>query len=320
MTIQNTKTFRPDERGLIEAVDALRGGGLVAFPTETVYGLGADAQNDNAIANIYAAKGRPQFNPLIAHFSDISQAKRHVKWSNIANQLAETLWPGPLTLVLERHSRSNLSQLLSAGLPSVAIRIPAHPIAKHLLVNLGRPIAAPSANISGQISPTRPEHVHADLFGRIDGIVDGGACQVGLESTIIDLTGVPTLLRPGGIPADIIEELILTRLAIVQSSDAIRAPGQLASHYAPRANLRLNANTKGTNEIMLGFGPVECDLNLSTTSDLVEAAGNLFSSLHILDGDNATSIAVSPIPETGLGIAINDRLRRAAAPRPANNQ
>ena len=320
MTIRDTQTFRPNERGLIEAADTLRGGGLVAFPTETVYGLGADAQNDTAIANIYAAKGRPQFNPLIAHFADISQAKQHVKWSNIANQLAETLWPGPLTLVLERHSRSNLSRLLSAGLSSVAIRIPSHPIAKQLLANLGGPIAAPSANISGQISPTCPEHVHADLFGRIDGILDGGSCQVGLESTIIDLTGLPTLLRPGGIPADIIEEMLSTKLAIVQNSDAIKAPGQLASHYAPRADLRLNAKTKGTNEIMLGFGPVECDLNLSATSNLVEAAGNLFSSLHILDGDNASTIAVSPIPETGLGMAINDRLRRAAAPRPANKQ
>ena len=319
MTIRNTKTFRPDEKGLIEAADALRNGGLVAFPTETVYGLGADAQNDTAVADIYAAKGRPQFNPLIAHFADISQAKLHVKWSDMANHLAEALWPGPLTLVLERHNKSNLSQFLCAGLPSVAIRIPAHPIAEQLLANLGGPIAAPSANISGQISPTCAKHVNADLFGRIDGIVDGGACQVGLESTIIDLTGVPTLLRPGGLPKDIIEEIISTKLATVLNYGVIKAPGQIASHYAPQARLRLNAKTKEANESMLGFGPVECDLNLSETSDLVEAAGNLFSSLHTLDCDKAATIAVSPIPEIGLGMAINDRLRRAAAPRPATN-
>ena len=318
MTILDTLTFRPDKRGLIQAAQVLRGGGLVAFPTETVYGLGADAQNDKAVAGIYAAKDRPQFNPLIAHFADTSQAKEHVKWSNLADQLSETLWPGALTLVLERKSESKLSRLLSAGLPSVGIRVPSHPIAKQLLVNLEGPIAAPSPNLSGQISPTRPEHVHQDLFGRINGIVDGGACHVGLESTIIDLTGEPTLLRPGGVSVDLIEEIISTKINVAQNSDPIKAPGQLPSHYAPRAELRLNAEAKSSNEIMLGFGPVECDMNLSTTSDLVEAAGNLFSSLHLLDSDNAaTTIAVSPIPETGLGVAINDRLKRAAAPRPA---
>jgi L-threonylcarbamoyladenylate synthase len=318
MTVLNTQTFKPDPKGLLQAADALRDGGLVAFPTETVYGLGADAQNDTAAAKIYAAKDRPKFNPLIAHFADVAQAKCHVQWSDAADQLTEAFWPGPLTLVLERLDTSNLSLLLSAGLPSLAIRVPAHPIAKQLLANLGGPIAAPSANLSGQISPTRSEHVHADLFGRIDGIVDGGDCQVGLESTIIDLTGLPTLLRPGGIPTEIIEKILSTRLAIAQGSDGIKAPGQLASHYAPRATLRLNANKAGPNETMLGFGPVECDLNLSTTSDLTEAAGNLFSSLHTLDQNQDITIAVSPIPKTGLGMAINDRLRRAAAPKPAD--
>ena len=318
MTVLNTQTFKPDPKGLLQAADALRGGGLVAFPTETVYGLGADAQNDTAVAKIYAAKGRPEFNPLIAHFADVAQAKHHVQWSDDADQLAEALWPGPLTLVLERLDTSNLSLLLSAGLPSVAIRVPTHPIAKQLLANLGGPIAAPSANLSGQISPTRSEHVHVDLFGRIDGIVDGGACQVGLESTIIDLTGQPTLLRPGGIPSEIIEETLSIRLAIAQESYGIKAPGQLASHYAPRAALRLNAVKAGPNEKMLGFGSVACDLNLSTSSDLTEAAGHLFSSLHTLDQNHDITIAVSPIPETGLGTAINDRLRRAATPRPSD--
>ena len=313
MIVLDTQTFKPNKIGLIQAAQILRDGGLMAFPTETVYGLGADAQNDKAVAGIYAAKGRPQFNPLIAHFANTSQAKDHVKWSNFADQLAEVLWPGPLTLVLERKSESTLSRLLSAGLPSVGIRVPSNPIARQLLVNLDRPIAAPSANLSGKISPTHPEHVSKNLFGRINGIVDGGACQLGVESTIIDLTGAPTLLRPGGVPLDLIEEIISTKIAVANGSNEIKAPGQLQSHYAPRAQLRLNATTKGSNEIMLGFGPVECDINLSETSDLVEAAGNLFSSLHILDGDSTSIIAVSPIPEVGLGLAINDRLKRAAA-------
>ena len=320
MIVLDTQTFKPNKIGLIQAAQILRDGGLMAFPTETVYGLGADAQNDKAVAGIYAAKGRPQFNPLIAHFANTSQAKDHVKWSNYADQLAEMLWPGPLTLVLERKSESTLSRLLSAGLPSVGIRVPSNPIARQLLVNLDRPIAAPSANLSGKISPTHPEHVSKNLFGRINGIVDGGACQLGVESTIIDLTGAPTLLRPGGVPLDLIEEIISTKIAVANGSHEIKAPGQLQSHYAPRAQLRLNVETKGSNEIMLGFGPVECDLNLSETSDLVEAAGNLFSSLHILDGDSTSIIAVSPIPEVGLGLAINDRLKRAAAQPPKLNE
>ena len=320
MIVLDTQTFKPNKIGLIQAAQILRDGGLMAFPTETVYGLGADAQNDKAVAGIYAAKGRPQFNPLIAHFANTSQAKDHVQWSNFADQLAEMLWPGPLTLVLERKSKSTLSRLLSAGLPSVGIRVPSNPIARQLLVNLDRPIAAPSANLSGKISPTHPEHVSKNLFGRINGIVDGGACQLGVESTIIDLTEAPTLLRPGGVPLDLIEEIISTKIAVANGSNEIKAPGQLQSHYAPRAQLRLNATTKGSNEIMLGFGPVECDLNLSETSDLVEAAGNLFSSLHILDGDSTSIIAVSPIPEVGLGLAINDRLKRAAAQPPKLNE
>ena len=311
----HTKTFAADAIGIGEGVEILRAGGLLAFPTETVYGLGADATNDMAVARIYAAKGRPNFNPLIAHFSDVASAKSHVLWSKEADILADAFWPGAITFVLEKRQDSRLSPLLSAGLSSVAIRIPNHPVAADLLHRLAGPIAAPSANPSGAISPTTSEHVLAGLFGQIEGVVDGGACRLGLESTIIDLTAEPTLLRPGGIAVEAIQDVLGKHLLVATAQDGIKAPGQLSSHYAPRAALRLNATSKINEEVLLGFGEMDCDLNLSPSGDLTEAAAHLFAYLHRLDNLNIARIAVAPIPEHGLGQAINDRLIRAAAPR-----
>lgn len=303
----------PDPAGLARAADILRAGGLVAFPTETVYGLGADACNDMAVARIFEAKDRPRFNPLIVHVSDATTARGFVEWSDEAETLAERFWPGPLTLVLPLKPGTGLSPLVTADLPSLAIRVPAHPVARALLAEFGGPVAAPSANPSGRISPTSADHVAAGLSGRIEAIVDGGPCGVGLESTIVGLTGTPALLRPGGVASEDIEALLGTPLAT--ASAAISAPGQLASHYAPGAPVRLGATEKRATEKLLGFGAApEADLNLSPAGDLTEAAANLFAMLHAID-DGTTPIAVSPIPETGLGRAINDRLRRAAAPR-----
>lgn len=311
-----------DPQALTQAADILRAGGLVAFPTETVYGLGADARNDRAVARIFEAKGRPRFNPLIVHLPDLDAAEALAQFDSIAHRLAAAFWPGPLTLVLPLRPEAGLSPLVTAGLDTVALRVPAHPVARALLHAFDGPLAAPSANPSGRISPTRAEHVLAGLSGRVDAVVDGGACPVGLESTIVGLAGTPRLLRPGGLAAEEIEARTGIRLAPHTPADGARpdAPGQLASHYAPGAALRLAANTPQAGEVWLGFGP-DCNaarLNLSSTGDLLEAAANLFHLLHEADrlAGPGGRIAVAPIPETGLGRAINDRLRRAAAPRP----
>lgn len=309
-----TEILTADPAGFSRAARILRDGGLVAFPTETVYGLGGDAANDRAVARIFEAKGRPRFNPLIVHVESADAAKGFVEWPHAADQLAGAFWPGPLTMVLPLKAGAGLSSLVTAGLPSLAIRVPEHPVARDLLHAFGGALAAPSANPSGRISPTAAEHVKAGLDSRVEAILDGGACGVGVESTIVGLTGAPTLLRPGGLPTEAIEQALGTPLAAHGESDAPSAPGQLASHYAPRAPVRLNAQERREGEMLLGFGRVACDLNLSVAGDLTEAAANLFAHLHALD-ETGAPIAVSPIPETGLGRAINDRLRRAAAPR-----
>ena len=308
-----TKRFNASPENIAQAVALLRAGQLLAFPTETVYGLGADARNGQAVASIYAAKGRPSFNPLIVHVADSNIARNFGVWSETAQLLADAFWPGPLSLVLPLRKDAGLSELVTAGLDSVAIRVPAGDLAQDLLRAFGGPIAAPSANPSGKISPTTPEHVLAGLSGQISAVLDGGPCAVGLESTIVGLVGEPTLLRAGGVPREAIETVLGAPLAV--AGDAITAPGQLASHYAPSAKVRLNAEAWEAGELTLGFGQMECDLNLSETADLVEAAANLFGHLHKLDAMKGDKIAVAPIPEAGLGAAINDRLTRAAAPR-----
>lgn len=323
--MRQTERLAADESGLAQAAAILRRGGLVAFPTETVYGLGADATDPQAVALIYAAKERPSFNPLISHLDSFETAQRQGVFDETARRLAEAFWPGPLTLVVPVAPTCTISDLARAGLDSVGLRVPAHPLAHALLQQTGRPVAAPSANRSGRVSPTTANHVLGDLDGRIDAVLDGGASQVGVESTIIAcLGGTPRLLRPGGVPRDAIEALIGMKLE--DGPDGGRnplAPGMLASHYAPRARVRLNATRVGPDEAVLLFGPdvpegtgkARATLNLSENGDLVEAAAHLFSYLRQLDASGAATIAVSPIPETGLGEAINDRLRRAAAER-----
>ncbi len=320
-----TKRLEPTEAGLDEAAALLRRGGLVAFPTETVYGLGADATNAAAVAGIYAAKERPRFNPLIAHVHGLAAARREGSFNEVADLLAERFWPGPLTLVVPAQGDGTVSDLARAGLPSVALRVPAHPVARALLERVGRPVAAPSANRSGRVSPTTASHVLSDLDGRIDAVLDGGATEVGIESTIIACLGpVPRLLRPGGVPRETIEAAI--GRAVEDGSgagEAPLAPGMLASHYAPRARVRLDAQAIEPDEAALLFGPSLPDgltraravENLSERADLAEAAARLFSALRSLDASGAEVIAVAPIPDTGLGEAINDRLRRAAADR-----
>ncbi|MFZ5965266.1 L-threonylcarbamoyladenylate synthase [Thalassococcus sp. BH17M4-6] len=304
-----------DADALRAAATHLRDGHLVAFPTETVYGLGADAGNDHAVAGIFAAKGRPSFNPLIVHLAERDAVQALVRWSDAAEALSDAFWPGPLTLVLPLMPGAPVSRLVTAGLDSLAVRMPAHPVARALLAEFGGPVAAPSANRSGQISPTTAQHVEQGLGDRIAALVDAGRCDVGLESTILGLTGQPTLLRPGGITAAQIETVLGRPLAQRRDTEAITAPGQLLSHYAPTAPVRLNATQWRQGEARLGFGAVKADLNLSERGDLTEAAANLFDYLHRLDATGAKAIAVSPIPHRGLGIAINDRLSRAAAPR-----
>ena len=311
-----TELLKPDEAGLNRAASLLASGGLVAFPTETVYGLGADARNSLAVARIFEAKGRPRFNPLIVHVASVAEARRHVEWSDTAEALARAFWPGPLTLGRPLRAGSDLSDLVTAGLPSLAVRVPAHPLARRLLERFGGPVAAPSANPSGRISPTTAAHVAAGLSGRIEAILDGGPCPVGLESTILGLTGVPVLLRHGGLPVEEIEAVLGAAVARDTAPQTLTAPGQMLSHYAPAAAVRLNAIERRAGELLLGFGEMDCDLNLSPNGVLTEAAANLFPHLHRLDARKAATIAVAPIPETGLGRAINDRLRRAAAPRP----
>ncbi len=312
-----TKMLSSDESGLTRASELLSGGGLVAFPTETVYGLGCDARNDLAVAHIFEAKRRPHFNPLIVHLDSKETAQSYVNWTDAAERLAEAFWPGPLTLVLPVREGSGVSSLVTANLPTLAVRVPKHPIAVALLQKFGGPVAAPSANLSGKISPTNAPHVASGLKGRIDAIVEGGACGVGVESTILGLKNVPTLLRPGGIPQEAIEAALGEPIALHQPGDALTAPGQMSSHYAPSAPLRQNVTDIRPGEILLGFGPVlGATLNLSEAGDLGEAAANLFLHLHELDTLATGTIAVSPIPNHGLGRAINDRLARAAKTRP----
>jgi L-threonylcarbamoyladenylate synthase len=302
---------------IARAAGVLRQGGLVAFPTETVYGLGADACNDAAVARVFAAKGRPEFNPLIAHVDSLHAAERFGQFTPLARKLAEAFWPGPLTIVVNRTGDCPVSRLASAGLPSLALRVPSHPVALDLLRAFAGPVVAPSANASGRISPTTAGHVRASLGEGVDMILDGGPSQVGLESTVVGFLGAtPQLLRPGGIAREQIENCLGAKLAAPEAGP-LHAPGQLQSHYAPRAALRLNALQPEDGEVYLGFGAHDHGPHsLSRRGDVSEAAANLFRLLHVLDAGGAARIAVAPIPNTGLGEAINDRLRRAAAPRP----
>lgn len=296
-----------------QAARVLQAGGLVALPTETVYGLAARADSDAAVAKIYRAKGRPDFNPLIVHVADVAAAELLARLDSRAVLLAERFWPGPLTMVLPRRADSGLAAGVSAGLPSVALRCPAHPVMRAVLAASGLPLAAPSANRSGGVSPTTAAHVAQSLGNRVDLILDGGACAQGIESTIIALregTGWQ-VLRPGPIPAEALAALLGSQSA-APDSPTIEAPGQLASHYAPGKPVRLNAPTATPEEFHIGFGPIPGDTNLSPTADLAEAAARLYACLHEAASAPSPRIAVAPIPDDGIGTAINDRLRRAA--------
>jgi L-threonylcarbamoyladenylate synthase len=326
-----TRIINADQAAVEAAARCLAQGGLLAFPTETVYGLGADACNGQAIARLYEAKGRPAFNPLICHVPDQAAAGRIGDFDAAAQRLAQALWPGPLTLVVPKRPDCGVAELATAGLQTIALRVPDHPVAHAILREFGRPVVAPSANRSGHISPTTAAHVMADLRGRIDLIVDGGSTPVGVESTIVACLDRPVLLRPGGVPRAEIERALGHALAeaaadgpvLVEDGAAPMAPGQLASHYAPRASLRLDTWNVHAGEALLAFGPVLPPgavgaarvLNLSPRGDLIEAAANLFSHLRALDAPGVSMIAVMRVPHQGLGEAINDRLRRAQAPR-----
>ncbi|MEO8531235.1 MAG: L-threonylcarbamoyladenylate synthase [Deltaproteobacteria bacterium] len=307
-----TKVLQADAAGVALAAQVLRAGEVVAFPTETVYGLGGSALSDAAVAKIYAAKDRPSFNPLILHVASLAEAEQLAMFSDTALVLARRFWPGPLTIVLPVRAGSGVSSLVRAGLDSVALRVPAHPVALELLRAAG-PLAAPSANPSGRISATSAQHVIKGLDGRIAAVLDGGPCDVGVESTIIGMVDAPTLLRPGGLAREDIEALI-GPLAAAEAGK-VSAPGQLVSHYAPHLPVRLNAVSAEPGEVLLGFGELAGDLNLSASGNLGEAAANLFWMLHELDARVADAIAVAPVPDHGLGHAINDRLTRAAAER-----
>ena len=325
-----------NDENIRKAAARLKEGGLVAFPTETVYGLGADATNDEAVARIFEAKGRPSFNPVIVHVNDVAEAEKIVAFTAQAAVLASVFWPGPLTLILPRLAGAKLSLLTSAGLPSQAVRAPAHPVARQLIKELGRPIAAPSANASGTLSPTTPQHVAQGLGDRAGLILAGGKSAVGLESTVLDMTGeIPVMLRPGGVTREDIEMQLGVKILVELEAvnDKPKSPGQLLRHYAPATPLRLKAVDLAPGEALLAFGstrfmgirgggavkdlPYGALLNLSETGDLTVAAANLFSMLHQLDTGKFKGIAVMDIPETGLGIAINDRLRRAAGAQQA---
>ncbi len=316
--------FPPSAENIAAAAAVIREGGLIAFPTETVYGLGADATDDRAVASIFEAKGRPRFNPLIVHFASPDEASVAAAFDARAHRLASAFWPGALTLVLARQPASAISLLVSAGLETVAVRVPAHPVAQALLAAAKRPIAAPSANRAGEVSPTSADHVVASLAARPRMILDGGACPVGIESTVLDLTPpTPVILRPGGITRDEIEAVIGPTGAAPGGTTApggategVKSPGMLARHYAPERPLRLDAGEVAKTEALLAFGPHAitggaAELNLSRSADLTEAAANLFAMLRALDRPDISAIAVMPVPETGLGVAINDRLRRA---------
>ena len=324
----STPILPAGEAAVAAAAHCLREGGLVAFPTETVYGLGADATNPEAIARLYQAKGRPAFNPLIAHVGDLEAAQRIAHFDAQAIALAEAFWPGPLTLVLSRTEGCKVADLATAGLDTIAIRVPAHATARAILRAFGGPVVAPSANLSGHVSPTTAAHVQSDLAGRIDLIVDGGPVEVGVESTIVGCFDAPVLLRPGGLPRDAIERLLgqaLKQPPEDPDGDTGQplAPGMLASHYAPRTRVRINAERVEPGEALLAFGPdavpgvdaTTVMMNLSGHGDLDEAAANLFGYLRALDSKGARAIAVMKVPHHGLGEAINDRLRRAAVGR-----
>jgi L-threonylcarbamoyladenylate synthase len=299
---------------LWEFVEILRAGGIVAFPTETVYGLGADATNSDAVLKIYETKGRPRFNPLIVHVFDLEMAKRYVEFSPLAEKLAGKFWPGPLTLVLPKRAEAGLSDLVTAGLDTVGVRVPAHPVAQILIAQARVPLAAPSANPSGKLSPTTAEQVRRAFKDKIP-VLDGGPSKSGVESTILSVEGeIVTQLRAGALAREDIEAAIRRPVAVAKTGDKVQAPGMLASHYAPNAELRLDAEAPREGEAYLGFGTRNGTLNLSPAGDLHEAARNLFSMLHELD-EAASRIAVAPIPHRGLGEAINDRLQRAAVPR-----
>jgi L-threonylcarbamoyladenylate synthase len=326
-----TRILKADEAAVAAAARCLAEGGLLAFPTETVYGLGADACNGEAVARLYEAKGRPAFNPLICHVGDIAAAAGLGRLDADAARLAQALWPGPLTLVVPKQPDCGVAELATAGLPTIALRVPDHPVALAILAKFGKPVVAPSANRSGHVSPTTAAHVLADLRGRIDLIVDGGPTPVGVESTIVACLDGPVLLRPGGLPRAAIERALGRPLpeAAPETATAVEdgiapvAPGQLASHYAPHASLRLEALNVHAGEALLAFGAVLPPgaagaaqvLNLSARGDLIEAAANLFSHLRALDAPGVRMIAVMPVPHQGLGEAINDRLTRGQAPR-----
>jgi len=308
------------DKMILRAGEMLRAGKLVAFPTETVYGLGADATNDKAVAGIFALKGRPEFNPLIVHVGDVAAAQSIIIWNDMAEVLARRFWPGPLTLVLPRAQGSAVSLLVSAGGHTLGVRLPGHPIARALCVAAQVPIAAPSANRSGRISPTTAQHVDQELGEGVPLILDGGACEVGIESTVIDISGKrPVLLRPGYVTRDALEAVLKQSLSGgAESSATLKSPGLLASHYAPLLPVRLNVTEPHADEALLAFGKrvppgAKTTLNLSKSADLTEAAARLFAHMRSLDTSDYIAIAVMPIPEEGLGIAINDRLQRAAA-------
>ena len=307
----------PTPENIAKAAQVLRDGGLVAFPTETVYGLGGDATQDSAVEKIYAAKGRPSFNPLIVHVGGVDWVADIAQPDARFDSLVRAFWPGPLTLVLNRHTQCAVSKIVSAGRDSIAVRMPDHPVAQDLLMATQRPLAAPSANRSGFMSPTEAAHVLTSLDALPEMIIDGGQCRVGLESTVLDLTQTtPAILRPGSITREQIEAVIGPVSFGRDDPLAPKSPGQLASHYAPGLPVRLNATEVNAGEVLVGFGPVKGALTLSLAGDLAEAAANLFAVLR--QADNTTlynGIAVAPVPELGVGLAINDRLRRAAAPR-----
>ena len=307
-----TKNLGTNLEDIEAAVSILRLGGLVAMPTETVYGLAADATNENAVLKIFKAKGRPAYNPLIIHVKNTRMAEEYTQWNDVAQTLAEKFWPGPLTIVLPSRINSKIAKTARASLPSVAVRMPNHPVALNILYQFDRPLAAPSANISGKISSTSADHVLKNLNKKIDAIIDGGSSSVGVESTIVTFQPQPTILRAGAITPNAISNEIGSKIHHYDKKGPIIAPGQSKSHYAPNAKLRLNAIDWKQGEKKLGFGNVNCDLNLSKDKNLTEAAQNLFNFLHLLDSSDPITISVSPIPNEGIGLAINDRLRRAS--------
>jgi L-threonylcarbamoyladenylate synthase len=322
-----TRVLKADAAAIGEAVRCLAAGGLVAFPTETVYGLGADATDGQAVARLYEAKGRPAFNPLIAHVLNLQAAEALAQFNADATLLAETFWPGPLTLVLSKEAGCPVADLATAGLDSIAVRVPSHAAARRIFERFGKPVVAPSANRSGHVSPTTAAHVLADLRGRVDVIIDGGETSVGVESTIVACLEEPVLLRPGGVTREALERTLGRPIAVpprgTAGEEAPLAPGMLASHYAPRTPLRLDASEVNAGECLLAFGPNRARgseravrmLNLSERGDLIEAAANLYAYLRALDSAGGKTIAVMAIPRQSLGEAINDRLARAAAPR-----